>query len=43
MKYVQRTRISGVLADGIFVPPIVIPFLSVLAILIWVAYKAVMQ
>ena len=27
MKYVLRTKTSGIFADGAFVPPVVIPFL----------------
>ena len=43
MKYVLRTKTSGIFADGSFVPPVVIPLLSVLAIVLWATYKAVMQ
>lgn len=28
-------------ADGPFVPPVVIPFLSVQALMLWVAYEAI--
>jgi len=42
MKYVLRTKTSGIFADGAFVPPVVIPLLSVLAIVLWATYKAVM-
>ena len=42
MEYVLRTKTSGIFADGAFVPPVVIPLLSVLAIVLWATYKAVM-
>jgi hypothetical protein len=42
MRNVLRTKTSGIFADGAFVPPVVIPLLSVLAIVLWAAYNAVM-
>jgi hypothetical protein len=42
MRYVLRAKTSGIFADGAFVPPVVIPLLSVLAIVLWATYNAVM-
>ena len=41
MIYVPSTRPNGIFADGPFVPPIAIPFLSVLSLMLWVVYKAI--
>ena len=41
MRYIPLTRTNGIWSDGPFVPPIVIPFLSVLALAVWVTYKAI--
>jgi hypothetical protein len=41
MRYGPLTRTHGIFADGLFVPPIVIPFLSVLSLTLLVAYKAI--
>jgi hypothetical protein len=42
MKCIPRTRTSGIFADGPFVAPVVVSFLTVLALFLWVTYKAVM-
>jgi len=41
MKHIPLTRTNGIWSDAPFVPPIVIPFLSVLALAVSVAYKAI--
>ena len=41
MRYVPSTRTHGILADGPFVPPIVIPFMTVLSLVLWVVYRAI--
>jgi hypothetical protein len=41
MRFDLLTRANGIFADGPFVPPIVIPFLSVLSLALLVAYKAI--
>ena len=41
MRYALSTRVSGILADGPFVPPVVIPLLSVLLLALWAAYRAI--
>jgi len=35
------TKTHGILADGVFVPPVMIPALAVLLIMLWLAYKVV--
>jgi hypothetical protein len=42
MRYVLGAKTSGIFDDGAFVPPVVIPLLSVLAIVLWATYKVVM-
>ena len=41
MRYASSTRVSGILADGPFVPPVVIPFLSLLLLALWAVYRAI--
>ena len=41
MRYTPPTRPNGIFADGPFAPPIMIPFLSVLSLMLWVVYKVI--
>ena len=41
MTHPPSTKTHGILADGVFVPPVMIPALAVLSIMLWVAYKLV--
>jgi len=41
MTHTPSTRTHGILADGVFVPPVMIPALAVLSIMLWVAHKLV--
>ena len=41
MKYPGLSRTNGILADGMFVPPVVIPFLLALLLVLLIAYRAI--
>jgi len=41
MTHPPSTKTHGLLADGVFVPPVMIPALAVLLIMLWLAYKVV--